>query len=80
MSNLCPVCGYSHLDEPAYYANDPVRGNGSQEICPSCGFQFGYTDHAQHVAFKQWREQWIARGMPWRSKDISPPLNWNPAQ
>ena len=35
--NICPVCGYDGLDEPAF----DERGVGSDDICPCCGFQFG---------------------------------------
>lgn len=78
MSNMCPACGYTHLENPAYF--NSAGAWPSLEICPSCGFQFGYTDNAQQITFKQWREQWVARGMPWRSKGINPPSNWNPSQ
>lgn len=77
MHRMCPVCGYPDLDTPAYWQNDP-NANGSLEICPSCGFQFGYTDHGKHIAHEQWRMQWIASGMIWRSKGIKPSPNWDP--
>jgi hypothetical protein len=35
--NVCPVCGYDELFEPARTAGS----GGSFEICASCGFQFG---------------------------------------
>ena len=38
--NICPVCGYDGLDEPAF----DERGVGSDGICPCCGFQFGLDD------------------------------------
>ncbi len=41
--NMCPVCGYKNLYEPAYQPT-PKGNLGSYEICPSCGFQFGVTD------------------------------------
>lgn len=77
MSNMCPVCGYPGLDDPAYLAT-PKGGLGSLEICPSCGFQFGWTDDDQHITHEQWRTQWISRGMVWRMKEMGPPPNWNP--
>ena len=77
MSNMCPVCGYPNLDEPAY-RETPKGGLGSLEICPSCGFQYGYTDDAIHTTFEQWRAQWISRGMKWRSKGMQPPPGWDP--
>ncbi len=79
MSNMCPVCGYNDLDKPAYYNNNP-KASGSFEICPSCGFQFGVTDQDRHISFEQWREEWIAKGMPWDGMGIKPPPNWNPRE
>ncbi|HEX5416427.1 MAG TPA: hypothetical protein VFZ25_12230 [Chloroflexota bacterium] len=40
---VCPVCGYPGLNTPAWDEDDQA---GSQEICPSCGIQFGYDDAA----------------------------------
>jgi len=76
MANMCPVCGYNHLYEPPY-GNDNDDW-GSDEICPSCGFQFGYTDRGKHISHDQWRQQWINRGMQWRGGGIAEPSNWNP--
>jgi rubrerythrin len=39
-SFVCPVCGFPDLTEQPRYAD----GGSSDEICPSCGFQFGYDD------------------------------------
>ena len=36
----CPVCGSDVNDEIPYSEN----GQPSFEICPSCGFQYGYDD------------------------------------
>lgn len=59
----CPVCGFDELDE------EPWRdGSGSQEICPSCGVQFGYEDACggdigrRREFYEQRRAEWIARG------------------
>ncbi len=79
-NHMCPVCGYHHLDKPAYWNNDVENGSPSHEICPSCGFQFGWTDHDQHISHAEWREKWIKENMPWSSKGISPPSNWNPLE
>ena len=35
--NICPVCGYDGVDEPAF----DERGVGSYDICPCCACQFG---------------------------------------
>lgn len=75
MPYMCPVCGYPNLQYPPY---SPQSG-ASYEICPSCGFQFGYDDEDQSITFAQWRQGWIERGMPWYSSGIAPPINWDPS-
>lgn len=74
MFHTCPVCGYPNLTEPPR----SEQGGGSYEYCPSCRFQFGYTDDALHLTYEQWRKQWADKGMPWSSKSIKLPTDWNP--
>jgi hypothetical protein len=71
----CPVCGYPDLTEAARSYE-----SGSYEICPSCGFQFGVSDDNGGISYDEWRESWIDQGMPWNSKGIKPPTNWDPRQ
>jgi hypothetical protein len=71
---ICPVCGFPNLTEEPRHAD----GGGSDEICPSCGFQFGYDDDDRGISFVDWRRDWIKRGMPWSSQGIEPPVDWNP--
>lgn len=71
---LCPVCGFPDLTEQPHN----VDGGGSDEICPSCGFQFGFDDDDRGISFENWRLDWIARGMPWFSKGIPCPKGWDP--
>ena len=71
----CPVCGYAGLAEEPRSRS----GGGSYEICPSCGFEFGFTDDALGFSDRQWRAQWVADGMPWRDGRIQPPPpGWDP--
>lgn len=61
---ICPICGLN-LDFIPW-----DKGADSQEICPCCGNQFGYTDAAPTPdgVIKRWRErrsEWIASGMKW---------------
>jgi hypothetical protein len=73
----CPVCGYPDLTEP------PRKEGcgGSYEICPSCGFEFGFTDEDQGYSYEAWRRLWIDCGMPWRNQGITaPPDGWDPAE
>lgn len=75
MPFTCPVCGYPDLTEPP---RNPISGGASHEICPSCDYQFGYTDDLLEIDYETWRRQWIAEGMPWR--DVEPaPAGWDPA-
>ena len=79
MKHICPVCGFPGLDELAYDENK----NGSYEICPSCGFEFGVTDDDQGFSIQDWRKQWIEKGMKWWSEDTEynpQPQNWDPKE
>jgi hypothetical protein len=71
--NICPVCAYPHLAEPARSKS----GGGSYEICPSCGFQFGVDDDDKGITFDQWRAKWLADGARWSSKGIAMPKGWD---
>ena len=72
----CPICGYPYLSEPPREDD----GDGSYEICSSCGFEFGVTDDDKGFTDESWRARWIALGMPWKSRTIKPPPGWNPQQ
>jgi len=52
----CPVCEFM-LDF------EPWRGtSASDEICPSCGIQFGYDDARPELraeVYAAWREAWL---------------------
>jgi rRNA maturation protein Nop10 len=76
MTYTCPVCGFDDLKEPPYSR----EGHGLFEICPSCGFQFGVTDDDLGISFREWRESWVAKGMPWSSIGIAAPARWNPRE
>lgn len=68
---LCPVCGYSDLDEPAY----DEYGCASFEICPSCGTEFGYSDAG--FTHEQLRKDWISSGHRWAGVRQAP-TDWDP--
>lgn len=75
----CPVCGYPGLAGPPWTGNSP-----SDEICPSCGTQFGYDDAAggdlarRRQRHRELREAWIATGPRWYSRARQPPSGWDP--
>lgn len=76
---VCPACGYGALE------GEPWKGaSPSDEICPSCGIQFGYDDFAggdpshRLEIYRMWREKWKAGGMRWWSKRQKP-ADWDPA-
>lgn len=79
MSCLCPVCGYPDLDEPAWNGTSP-----SDDICTSCGTQFGYDDFATDPArrterHRLLRQRWRDRGCPWYAEGLEdPPPGWDP--
>ena len=81
MSYKCPACGYAGLHDP------PWRdGSSSDDICPSCGIQFGNHDLAGRDPAEraqihlEWRRRWIAEGSKWHSQKAGPPPEgWDPA-
>jgi hypothetical protein len=74
MMNICPVCNFNNLYEDPYDDD----GNGSYEICQSCGFQFGYDDYPDRLSGQfAWRENWIEKGYPWYSKSRLAPHGWS---
>ena len=69
----CPVCFYPYLYEPPY----DEYGYASDEICPCCGFQFGYDDYPEkESAYIKWKEKWLNGGCKWFSKNRKPPDGW----
>ncbi len=70
----CPICGYGELEMPAY----TDYGASNNELCLSCGFEFGFHDDSEGITVEQWREEWIAEGMPWRCDEEDKPEHWNP--
>ncbi len=74
MAYNCPVCGFDELKYPPY---NELMG-GSNEMCQSCGYEFGYHDDDQEITHEEWRERWIKNGMKWRVDDKHKPLHWNP--
>lgn len=72
-SFVCPVCGFPDLLEAPRHSD----GGASEEICPSCGSQFGFDDDDRGLSFDEWRQDWIMRGMPWSSRGIPQPVDWS---
>ena len=59
VNTTCPVC-QTQLDFAPWHNNAP-----SDEICPSCGIQFGYNDMRSDLrqrVYSLWRAAWIANG------------------
>ena len=73
---ICPVCGYPELREEPH----GVKSGASDEICPSCGFQFGFSDDSQGFTYEQWRKKWVENGMIWQSKGRQQPFAWDPVE
>ena len=70
--HLCPICGFDGLkEEPFSKKNEP-----SFEICPCCGFEFGFNGENNVASFNAYRKQWISEGAGWFMKELEP-KNWN---
>lgn len=78
MRNYCLVCNYDSLYQSPY----DDRGVPSDEICPCCGFHFGFDDdnNDKEESFIRWREKWISEGYIWFSKSRLPKDKWNPIE
>ena len=68
MEFMCPVCGFPGLTEPPYNAD----GGGSYEICPCCGFEFGFDDQSEGVTHEDFRATWVAAGAEWFDHEQKP--------
>lgn len=89
MKYTCFVCGFGSLTEQFYIDNS---FSSTFEICPCCGFQYGYHDlngtdeYPESFTEKdiviEYRKQWIQNGMKWWSDNpMRPkPENWNPKE
>jgi len=58
---ICPVCGFNKLLEPPFGPS----GEPSHEICPCCGFEFGFDDIAGASPGENYRLQWLNAGAAW---------------
>lgn len=69
---ICPVCGYSDLEEPPY--NE--YGEPTYVICACCAFEFGFHDSSEGYSFVKYRKEWIKNGFEFSYKEDKPE-NWN---
>jgi hypothetical protein len=67
---VCPICGYNGLKEDPGPAPEKW---GTFEICPCCGWEFGYDNPAQII---QYRRRWLAQGAEWFYPKAKP-LHWS---
>ena len=72
---ICPVCGYPDLEKPPYW---PDGQTTQYEICPCCGFEFGFDDQDRGETFVSYREKWIRGGRQWWAASEPPPTGWDP--
>lgn len=54
-NKICPVCGYDQLDEGPF----TPEGCPTYEICPCCGFEYGFDDESEGLTYSQFRQRWI---------------------
>ena len=69
---ICLVCGFGGLKEPPYSKQDEP----SYEICPCCGFEFGFDADNDPEAFAAFRQRWIDSGAKWFMPKRRP-KNWD---
>ena len=65
---ICPVCGFDALKEPPY----DRQGASSYEICPCCGFEFGFDGADNQIVFTDFRRLWIKNGAQWFMPKLKP--------
>ena len=69
---MCPVCGFEGLEELPYnQQNIP-----SHEICPCCGFEFGFDGENDPASFAAFRQNWVKNGAQWFMPKQKPE-KWN---
>ncbi|MGG0821641.1 hypothetical protein ABE099_02090 [Paenibacillus turicensis] len=80
MKYYCLVCNYDGLDEAPY----SDVGTPSYEICPCCGFQYGYHDDDENDEkekhYIEWRQKWIKDDYRWRDESTLPSADWDPVE
>ena len=55
---VCPICGCGHLKEAPFGLNNEP----SFEICPDCGFEFGFDGNNDPAVLDEYRQRWIKNG------------------
>src|SRR3990167_3593913 len=87
--HYCPCCGFYGLNTPAYERlGDPPFsipgpppysqwfGPGSYDICPCCGFEYGFDDEpggsAEPHTFDTYFQEWFKGGCNWFTPAIKP--------
>ena len=56
--HICPVCGFDGLKEAPFGPHHEP----SYEICPRCGFEFGFDGGNDPAVFAEFRQRWIKNG------------------
>ena len=69
---MCPVCGFGGLKEIPYGA----KGEPSYEICPCCGFEFGFDAANSQKEFSAFCRRWFESGAKWFMPKLKP-KNWD---
>jgi hypothetical protein len=79
---MCPVCGYPRLKTKPYEKWPPPEGivlsppysnqlgRASYDVCPQCGYEFGFDDDpgtGAPASFDEYRREWESAGRPWFS-------------
>ncbi len=65
---ICPVCKFDGLKEAAFGpGNEP-----SYEVCPCCGFEFGFDGGNDPVVFAEYYQRWTQNGSKWFMPKLKP--------
>ena len=58
-------------------------GEASYDVCPCCGFEFGFDDEpgggTEPSTFASYRAEWIAGGYRWFDERVRP-SDWTPPE
>ena len=70
----CIVCGFDDLKHEPHSEHNVA----SDEICPSCGYHFGYDDDLKNIPYETWRRDWLQQGAHWFSPNLDRrPIGWS---
>ena len=70
----CPICGFDGLQKTSLRRKQDTP---SYEICPCCGFEFGFDAMDNPATQNIFRTRWVQNGFPWFIPQRKPKA-WDP--